>query len=268
MKLEIPTKSTYFSSDKLSPLEMFNVIIDRMNFMLKFIGLNIFIPSYTPVDLKFFCYFGGVFSVVLVHFYDIYIFRTDLVRVCFVMITLGNALQGLMKVNTFVISRSKIVELRDRCERFITNFNTKETNEMFESWLMISCHIAIMLFASFFVLILLFLIYPIVYYFFTGQKVLHAGFELPWIDWRTSSLGYAANIFYTLFVCYLAFFAYFGTLFAIILFILMAIGQFDLLKIMLEDLNEMIKSNENGSKNNDIKKQIKLIVEMHSELLT
>jgi hypothetical protein len=267
VKLEIPSKSTYFLSDKLSPLEMFKFIFDRSDFTAKLIGCNIFSQSYTPVNQRFFHTVGVILSMLLVHFYDIYIFRTDLVRVCFILVTLGFALQGFMKVKTFVLSRNKIVDLRDRCERFLTNFNTKETNEMFESWLMISCHIGVSLFALFFVCDVLFVIYPIIYYLFTGQKVLHCGFELPWIDWQTSLLGYATNFFYTVFLCYTALFGFFVTFFLHILFVLMILGQFDLLKMMLEELNDMIKSNKNGSKNDDIRKQIKLTVELHSELL-
>jgi hypothetical protein len=267
VKLEIPKKSTYFSSGKLSPLEMFKNIIERTNFITTFVGFDVFTPSYTPFNRRFILSFVNCLAFIAISLYDIFIFRTDLVRVCFILVTLGFGFQGISKISTFVFSRSKIVDLRDRCERFLTNFNTKETNEMFESWLMISCHIGVSQFALFFACACLFLIYPIIYYLICGEKILHAGNELPLIDWHTSSLGYAANFLYDISLIYLAFFTYVGTCFLNVLFVLMALGQFELLKMMINDLDEMIKSNDNGSKNDAIKKQIKLIVDMHNEVL-
>jgi hypothetical protein len=267
VKLEIPTKSTYFASDKFSPLEMFKNIMNQTNFILSLVGIDVFTLNYTTFKWQFILCFGNCFVFVLLSFYNIFIFRTDLVRVCFILVTLGISLQGLSKVRTYVFLRYKIIDLKDRIERFITNFNTKETNQMFESWLMISCHSAVSLSALFFVSAILILIYPIIYYLIFGEKILHFGFELPWIDWQTSWLGYAANFLYVISLVHLTVFGMIATCFVNILFVLMTLGQFELLKMMLNDLDELIRSKKNGSKNDALKKQIKLIVEMHNELL-
>jgi hypothetical protein len=268
VKFEIPTKSTYFKSEKLSPVNMFKHIIDRTNFNMKSIGFDIFTPGYTLFNRRFLWAFGNCLVFIAIHIYDIFIFRADLVRVCFLLGSLGFALQGLMKVKTFLLPRSKIVDLKDRCENFLSNVvKTKETNQIFESSMMICCHIGVSLIALYIVSIVLFLIYPIIFYLIFGEKILHAGYELPFIDWHTSSIGYAANFLYVILLAYLVLFVFVGTLFINILFVIMAFGQFELLDMMLKDLNEMIKSNKNGSMDEKIKHQIKLIVEIHNELL-
>jgi hypothetical protein len=266
MKLKLPSKSTYFKSEKLSPLEMFKKIVIAVNFLARFVGCDVYTSNFSPLKLRFILCLVNCLTFVAMSFYDIFLFRDDLVRSCFCMISLGLGLQGVMKVQTFVFSRQKIFELKDRCETFLVNFNTKATSEMFESWLMISCHVGILLFIMISALSVLFLIHPIIFFFITGEKILHAGFELPGIDWH-EPFGYALNFVYDCSLIYTFVFAFVATCFINIFYILIARGQFELLKILLEDVDDMIKANKNGKNDAKIKNQIKLITEMHNELL-
>ncbi|CRK97285.1 CLUMA_CG010680, isoform A [Clunio marinus] len=99
-----------------------------------------------------------------------------------------------------------------------------------------------------------------------GEKILQFGFEIPIIEWD-STLGYPLNFFYGAYLISVFYFALTSTLGYCTVCVLMALGQFSALKVMFEDLEEMIVNNDDGSKHGAIKQQIKLIAEMHNELL-
>jgi hypothetical protein len=265
-KFQIPTKSTYFKSEKLSPLEMFKQNVDRASYVGGFVGCDVLTPSYSPTNWRFLVCFGNCLAFIFLSFYEIYIFREDLVRCLFCLISLGISFQGVMKVKAFVFSRQTLWKIIESIEKFFTHFNTKEANQMFESWLMFSSHIGVALFVLLFLCGMLVLIYPLIFYVIMGEKILHFGFELPLIDWQTS-FGYSLNFLYTVQLVYMFISSFFATCYSNILFLMMAFGQFELLKMLLEDLDETIKTNENGKKNDAIKKQIKLLAELHNELV-
>lgn len=266
MKLKIPTKSTYFSSDSLSTKEMLKKIVWFINFVSYFVGCDILEPDFTIFSKRFFVCVANLFASYVLNFINIYWFREDLVRVCFCLVTLLIALQGVIKLYTFVFHRDKILSLLNRLEKIITKFNTERTNNIFEKWLMITSHVGFLATTLFLVGSFFVLIYPIIVYLFTGEKILHFGFELPWVDWKTLP-GYTLNFVYSGSLVYLFIMAQISSWFLNVSFIVIIFGQFELLKVFLEDLDELLLRNEKGKNDIEIKKLIKTVTQLHNKLL-
>lgn len=144
-QLRLPTKSTYFSSNDFSNLELQNLIKARASFVGGLIGCSVFSPNYSVVNVPLVLVLSNLFGFYFLSFYDIYIFRNDLVRCCFCLVTLFIGFQGIFKIYTFLFYRWKVLELKSRAEKFLTNFNTDKTTAVFEYWLIWSCHIGVAL---------------------------------------------------------------------------------------------------------------------------
>lgn len=266
MKVKIPTKSTYFKDESLSNLEMFRRIVAYVNLLAGRCGCNIFSIDFTFNSLCFYVAFGNVISCFIITFYDFILFREDLVRICFLMLTLGVGVQGLSKLYTFAYYRSNILDLVARTEKFLTNYNTRSANEIFEKWLLIICHVGLAITMLIGLCSFLIVIYPLIFYAFMNERILHFGLELPWIDW-TSILGYMANFIYASSLVYLYVFGFISSCFLSISLLVSSFAQFELVKVLIEELNEIIISNVDGSRNDEIKSYIKCITDMHNELI-
>lgn len=265
MKLRIPTKLTYFSSNSLSTVQMLRKIVEFSNFIAYFVGCDVLTPNFTVVTIRFFLSVGDMSTIFFVSFYNILEFGDDLVRISFSIITLAGAVQGVIKLYTFVFYRENILNIVDRLEKFLTKFNTQRTNAIFEKWLIITSHIGLVITFLFGFSTFLVLIFPIIFYFITGEKFLHLGIELPWIDWKTT-IGYALNFTYDGSILYLYIFSQIPVVFWTVTFVIVAFGQFELLKVFLKDLNELVVTNEKGKNDEKIKQLIKTISQMHNEL--
>lgn len=265
MKFKFLTKSTYFSSDSISTVEILKKIKWFANVSAYYIGCDVMGADFTIFTLRFFLCIGNLFASYFLNFYNIYLFRDDLARVFFCMVTLAVSFQGVIKLYTFVFHRNKILSLFNRLEKFLTNCNSKRTNKIFEKWLMIMSHIGFFTTVLFLIGSFCLLIYPIAVYFIIGERILHFGFELPLIDWRTTT-GYTLNFIYCGTLIYMFMFAQIAVWILNTTFIVVAFGQFEVLKVLLEDLNELAVTNDNGKHNEGIKKMIKTITQMHNEL--
>lgn len=266
MKLKIPTKSTYFSSNSLSTVQMLRKIIKFSNFMAFFVGCDVLTPNFTVMTSRFLLSVVSLIILFFAMFYNILEFGNDLIRFSFCIVALCSAIQGAFKLYTFISHRDNILNIVDRLEKFLTNFNTQRMNEIFEKWLMITSHVGLFITVLFVVCTFMFWVYPIIVYLFAGEKVLHLEIALPWIDWKTTS-GYALNFVYCGSVLFLYVSSQVSTLFWIVTFIVVTFGQFELLKVFLEDLNELAVTNEKGKNDKKIKQLIKTTAQMHDELL-
>lgn len=266
VKFRVPTKSSYFASESLSSLEMFKIIIKRINFIANIIGCDIFSDDFSVLKFHFLSSVGNLFGFYALSFYDIYLFRTDLVRLCFCLVTVGLGFQGLNKLYTFLVHRPQILNLCDRIEKFLTNFNHHKVNQAFEKWIIIACHVGSLLILTLAGCGFLIFVYPIIYYFFSGEKILHFGFELPMIDWHTN-VGYFLNFLYSGSLFYLFIPATIASCFLTLYLIIMSFGQFEVLQVLLEELDEMILAEGNETSSDRIKSHIGLIAEIHNELV-
>ena len=167
VKIKIPTKATYFKAEATT-VDMFHAIHNWIRYAGAVVGCDIFWEDFTlKQPLFMFSILNLVFSIYL-HCYDLYLFRDDLLRCCFLLVTMVVCGQMLIKLNTFIFYRSKMIELLDRAFKFLTNFNTERSNKIFEFWIVIICHMVF--------------IYPVIVYIFTKEWILHFGFELPLLD--------------------------------------------------------------------------------------
>lgn len=267
-KITLPTKSFYFKSHKVTNHEMFKRIVQFDNWIGGLLGADIFSNGYSIHNFKFWLDISNFVFFVLLNCYDLFLFRQEAARVFFILVSLFAAGQESIKLSTYIFYLENILDHVARAEKYITNYNTKAANEIFEKWLMIICH-------SFFLAIVLFAfvsfaisIYPIIFYFIFGEKVLHFGFELPFIDWRTSNIAYFINFAWCCYLVALYCIAGVSAVFLSTFPIILSFGQFELINSFLEDLDNIVKSQGKDSSNDvEVKQQIKKIVEMHNELL-
>lgn len=265
VKLRIPTTADYFGSSGMSNQDMFAKIIAFVNMMAKVLGSGIFSDNYTPFNLVFLWMFVNVMGHIIMTFHNFYSFGDDLARVCFLMITFLCPVQGLSMMHVFVFRREKIKELLRRIEEFLKKYNTKKVHVTFEKWILLSCHCCLVIAFGIFLCAILIFVYPIVYFFIFGEKIRHFGFELPWMNWRTT-IGYSLNFFHSGVITYLFAFALFITVFLSVLIIVMSFGQFELLAMLFDELNDLIAGNENGENGFKIKKSIVEIADNSNEL--
>ena len=99
-----------------------------------------------------------------------------------------------------------------------------------------------------------------------NEKILLVGIELPFIKWEDSWFGYGINYFHQL-LCMTYFFA--GSICSlcnIICFVTSGLCQFDVLKILLNEINEFAIENKNGSNDDKIGIKIKFLATTHNNL--
>lgn len=266
VQFKIPTKETYFNSDCVSTVEILKKHLGRINAMGWLIGCDILTESFSVNSIRFYVAFGNMIYFLLLNFYSLYLYQKDLVSFFFLLVTLAGGIQGAIRFHTFIFYRANIRDLASRSEKFLNNFKTLKTDEIFEYWLIMSSHVGLFFFVLFSLCSLLIFCYPIVYYLIVGETILHFGFELPLIDWKTTS-GYVLNFLY----CGIAISEFVvgsvTTCCLNICFVFNAFGQLDVLKMLLEELDEMIIKNEKDKNRLEIKKYIKMITDMHNELL-
>lgn len=265
-QFKLPSKATYFSADSVSNLDMFRKIIGFINALTLSIGVDVITENVFPIDIKFLrpCLLGIVYLAVVL--FELFMFFGDLFRVCFVFVSLSVLIQSGFKVYVFLFKRNKVIDLISRVESFITNCNTDRANKIMEKWLLISAHIGLALVVIYGTGSFLLLIYPVIYYLFSGELILHFGFEIPFIDWHTS-FGYSLNFLFCGGLLSVFFISAVAATYLYTIFILMTFAQFELIKMQLVILDALIITNENGKNTNDIKSCIKSIADMHNELI-
>lgn len=266
LKLKLPGKEEYFGSKSLSVLESFNQIVLKANNIGKLVGCEIYSEDFSPYNLTFFSVMVLGFGFMVLNGFSLYQYRKDLERFFFCIATFGSALQIIPVVYTFICRQPDNYNLIVRIRKFLTNFNTERSNAAFEKWLIICCHISVTLLIVIVFCIFLVIIYPIVYYFIFGENILHFGFGLPLIDW-TTPFGYSINFVFIVFVVSAFLCGTTAKLIFTTIYITMSFGQFDLLEVLLEDLNELILKNQNGENVREIKNSIRVVTQMHDELL-
>lgn len=254
-KLRIPTKFDYFASSSMSNQEMFAKIIELINFVGKIDGCNIFADDFTPFNFALYWTVSNVFAHLVLTVHNVYYYGDDLFRFCFLMVTTASCTQGLPMLQTFLHQREKIKNLVKRIEKFLGNYNTKKANEIFEKWILRSCHCGLVLAFLIASCGILVAIYPIGFFIVFKEKIRHFGFELPWVDWETP-MGYTLNFIYSIIIIYIFVFALYASAYLSILIIVMSFGQFEIIEMLIDELNQLITSNEKGENNLKIKKII------------
>lgn len=267
LNFKFPTKSSYFSSDVITHSQMVNEIFEYTMIPARFIGAGIYDKNFQVLNKKLIFLLTLLTITMSINVYDIYYFRNDIVRCIFCLMTFSAGVQGYIKFYTFVILRKDLIELRNAAEKFHENFESPKSSKIFENKFMIATHVSATLTLLYVCTFILLSIYPILFYFITNERILHFGIELPFIDWKYSYVGYTINFVHQLY-CALSFFCgSIPTLCIIICFMTSAIGQFDVLEILLDEINELSLVNEDRQNDNRIKMKIIFLIQTHTNLV-
>lgn len=107
-------------------------------------------------------------------------------------------------------------------------------------------------------------IYPIIYYMIFNEIILIFPIEIPYIDWKSSLFGYSLNYFYhILLLVYYVFITVLSNLY-IVNVIICAIAKYDVIKVLLHEIDNLLKKNEQNSKK--IHQNMRLLIEMQNKL--
>jgi hypothetical protein len=268
--VKIPTKTTYFKSGSISSTEMFQKIIEVMNFIGSFIGYNFFSKNFSFKNFMLIVVFVDLVTYLAISFQNIYAFRDDFVRQIFCVATLGMGFQCAIKLYTFVFNRDNILKLAELAENFHKSSNDVKAIKSFEKWMLVCCHVGSLLAISYFSCAFLAFCYPMIFYLIFGKKILHFGFVIPGTNWETL-IGYSINFVHQTFQFYLVMIALFVTSFYTIFFILNVFSQYDSIEVELDNLSELATKHEKDKqkfkiKNQKIKEKIGKITDEHVKL--
>ena len=264
-RIKMPTKETYFKNNE-SSVKMFQKTIEAVNFCGGLIGCNIHTPNYTVHCTLFYILFLDLITYLSINFYSVYFFRNDFVLTTFCLVTLGMGFQGAIKLYVFIFHRVDMLKICKKIENVHKSATNKKIKHVLEQNVIYSCIAGSILIPLYIMSGILMFIYPIMYYIIFGEKTLHFGFLLPFIDWK-SYLGYTLNFMHqTLQIC-IVMSAWLFTNWQYVILITNAFGQYDSLKILLTELDDLAKTNISGCNDRKIRKLIGVIVEMHVELI-
>ncbi|KAL7029968.1 hypothetical protein ACKWTF_006450 [Chironomus riparius] len=265
-KIKIPTKSTYFTSEAVTHLQMVDEIFEFAMKCGSLIGGRILDINYKLSSKKVIFIMLMAISTCIINIFDLYLFRKDSVRSVFCLLTISAQSQGFAKFYTFGCLRENILNLRKQSEKFHEHFSSLKSSKIFEEKFMIVAHISAGLTILYICTFILIAVYPIIYYFIMNERILHFGLELPFIDWKDSWIGYGLNFIHQIFLVFIFLCFSIVTICIIICFMTSGMCQFDVLSLLLAELNELALSNEDGSKNNEIHQKVKFLIKTHVNL--
>jgi 7tm Odorant receptor len=266
LKLKLPTKTTYFGAESLSRLKLFRAMIQKVNWIGKIIGCDIYSQDYSCCNFLFFMMMITLTLSSAINVYSLYLYRKNIERFCFCFITFASMIQGLYKLYIFIYHQPKNQELIARIEHFITNLDTKESNAIFDKWMLYSCHISVALLLTVLITVCFIAVYPAILYLFVGEKILHFGYVIPFVDW-TTPFGYCLNFIFDIIGLYFFCCSTTSSVIDTINYIVMSLGQFELLEHLIKELDKLILIDGRNLNDEKIKNSISLIVELHNELL-
>jgi len=266
-KIKIPTKSTYFSSNVITHLQMADEIFEFAMKWVRLFGANIFDKGYETRNIKVISTFALAIFTIIINIYDIFLFQEDMVRCVFCLLIFSALIQALAKLQTFVWMSDKMINLRQQTEKFHENFSSLKLSKIFEEKFMVAAHVSAGLTVLYICTFILLAIYPFIFYLIMNEKISLFGIEIPFINLKDSWIGFGINFAHQILCAFIFFCGSIGSLCTIICFITSGICQFDVLKILLDELNELIIQNKNGSKDDEICNKIKFLMKIHLNLI-
>ena len=267
IKLTLPSKKFYFNKDNVTIVEMFNHSVLNSTKLLGLIGSGFLADDWKMLNPMFIAINVDLIAYLTVSFQNIYAFHNDFVSLIFCTVTLGMGFQSIAKLQTFIYKRNNSLKLISYVENYIKDFAARGKSSKFDYWLMMYTHLSYAGTALFSLCGLLIFSYPMIYYLFFGEIILHFGFIIPGTDWKTVP-GYILNFLFHTFQIYAVCVAFTAAMVVSIFFMLNALAQYGTLQDLLDDLDELTRVNcKNGEKLLDIKACIGDITNLHVKLL-
>ncbi|CAO1305632.1 unnamed protein product [Diamesa serratosioi] len=261
-----PSKSFFFKANERAD-EMYTKSLESsVRRYSRIIGCDIFDEAFTSNKPIFYLLFMDMISFFTISFYNIYLFRDDFIRSTFCVLTLGMGFQGAIKLYTFVFHRSDLIKVNEIVVQFQQSAKSPKIKDALELSVVNSCTAGLVLTPMYITSGILMFSYPIVYYLFFGEKILHFGFIIPGID-EESYFGYSLNFVYDSLQIFLIINATIASNIGFIMFINCTFGQYDVLKVLLQELDTLSIHNDKGCNDHLIKQYIKKISSIHVELI-
>jgi hypothetical protein len=182
----------------------------------------------------------------------------------FCVVTLGFGCQCGMKLYTFLYRRDDILKLFSTNKSFIDTSHSDKAQQ-FEYWIHFSSHVGLIMGIVFYGFAFLVFLYPAIYYAVFGEKILHFGFIIPGTGTETV-LGYSLNIAHHVLQIYVVICAVYASEFTYIFLMLNAFAQYDVLELLVDDLNILTKSKDTKTRL-DIKACIAELTDQHVKIM-
>ena len=261
-KIKLPTKLTYFSSEKLSASEMYREMLTKLNKFAKIMGCNAFSANYTAWNTKLLGVVILLGTLMAENLTFVYSNRNDIAQCIFGLTFFLSFIQTLTRLYSFIFKRDILVDVFDRIDIFYLLNDKEWSTTILEKNVLNSCHIGLFLSALLFGGAILISVYPLVIYLFLDELVLHFAFKLFLIDWKTP-FGYTLNFIIDIVSLFLFCLGTMLVCLDITMCVLCAYSQYDILYVYLNQLDKLLVRNER-TKEKEIKKKITMIVDMHN----
>ncbi|XP_070497151.1 odorant receptor 67d-like [Chironomus tepperi] len=240
MMLSIVSK-LFKISEQSSNREIFGNAVEFIDRISGMIGCGLLSADFKYVNILLLILILDFVTYIPINIYDVYLFRDDFIRDMFCLVTLGNGFQGGMKLYTFIMQRKNLLKIFSTAEEFVVDMKCKESSDKFKKCLIISCHVVFGLSILFLICAICVLIYPAVVYGFVGERILHFGFILPILD-PDATIGYSLNFLHHTLQIYITVIALLTTLNMTVFIIIIALGKYETLCVLINQLNVLITS--------------------------
>lgn len=215
--IEKITKQFYLKKQVASVEEMSARLFWIPNSLVIWMGCNIFSEDFTTKSLKFYnlIFIYIIFSVSQISSF----FQQDgLEKLLFKLITFGILIQSLGKLYAFIIRRPDLMKSVELCKMFIGYLENSEMHNCFKKWIMIGFYAESILSFLFFMVLVLFLTYPVMLYLVFDIVTLILPVVIPFTD-NATILGFTLNYLFQAVVCLMAFMAFLAAIMDVVIFV-------------------------------------------------
>jgi hypothetical protein len=197
--------------------------------------------------------------------YCLWIFRDDLEKFVFCLVTFSFLFQGIAKINTFIGDRKELQELIETFSQLHKMMSDKKLETL---KLYMTCgEVAGIFYMILFGLVGVVMVsYPLGVWLLTGEVILPYGFELPGFPSETI-IGYIVNYFYHLIQTY---YTAVGFGFTDAIYVMFVFNIFAIMKIchqILDEIDEEIGKLKAGENSKILNQKILQFINLHQKLI-
>jgi hypothetical protein len=263
-KIKLPTKYFYFRKNHVTTEEMSEKLFWIPNEMAKPLGCNIFSEDFTWKTILFAMLMTIFLIFTISHFYSLYIFRSDVSRFMFVLITMNLVVQSFGKLYTFVTLRPDIMKTVYLCKSFLRFCENQEMRDCFEKWLLIGFHGEVAVAFCLTIAYIFVVTFPAIIYLVFDSVTLIAGCVIPFTDDQTT-IGYTINYTFQSIGGFLTILAFSTALMDVICFLVHFLAFYESLEVLIEKLKSLAKiKKKTDDQNKEIKRILNKIIDGHN----
>lgn len=261
-RCEVPPKNFYFSSENISVSQMFQELLKYLQIPLNFFGFGVYSDDYVFFSRKFVAWTIVAIAVTGIVVYDIYAVREDATKLISCLVSLTLVPQVAARFYTFIFLRNEHVSLKHQSVKFIESCKHEIHQKIYENLMMKTTHFYFCYVIANYLALIAMLAFQLFYLVAYNERVLMVPFEIPFSDYQHSLAGYVANLIFHVTVAFLYMYSTVATIGSVIIFVTVIFAQFNILEVLLDDLNEMART---GS-HEEAYEILRTIVEVHTKL--